>query len=126
MRVVLAVIVLFAFFYGMYVLTLEIGRTEGDSPAATSLQVPAGTEVVTSDVQCASGGCWSWLELEPPEGMSPASLAESLGATPDAQIRGWILNPRTTYVHAVPGDEVLGVSLSYWSENGHPPPPDWR
>lgn len=114
-----------ALFYGLFALALEIGRTEGDVPASSSLQLPVGTVVVSDDVTCASGGCWRWMVLEPADDDTPAQLAQALGATPDGEVGGWLFNPRTTFVHAVENGDLLGVSLSYWSDSGHALPRGW-
>lgn len=114
-----------ALFVDLYSLALEIGRTEGDVPASSSLELPDGTVVVPDDVTCASGGCWRWMVLDPADDETPAELAAALGATPDGAVGGSLLDPRTTFVHAVENQGLLGVTLSFWSENGHALPRGW-
>lgn len=99
-----------------WVVVLEIGRTEGDTPSASSLRLPEGASVVAEDRQCGSGGCWLVLEVRPPSGVTPDALATSLDLTPCGSIPGTLVDYRGISLHAEPGVATLEVTLSYWQE----------
>lgn len=115
--VVLAILVLV--FLGRFV-WLSMGATEGSVPPASSLPLPAGSEIVSEDTECASGGCWTTFEVRPPEGLSPEGLATELGATPQARAPGSLLEPLTVWLWAEPRGEVLLVRADYWSSEWVP------
>lgn len=61
---------------------LSLAVDEGSVPSNRAARaVPAGVEVVTSEEQCGSGGCWRDLTLRWP-GRSVADLRAKLGLPP--------------------------------------------
>lgn len=94
---------------------LSIGATEGNVPPTSAIRLPAGSEIVSEDKACASGGCWTSLEVRPPQGVTPDELAIELGATPQARIPGTFLNPLTVWLWAEPREGLLILKVDYWS-----------
>lgn len=90
--------------------------TEGDVPDASRIPLPAGSEVVSRDRECASGGCWITLTVRPPSGQTPTALAEAIGATPKLEVAGHILDPRSFSVWAKPGAETVLLRADYWAQ----------
>jgi hypothetical protein len=105
-----------AFLYGGHVALLFVGATEGDTPPASSIQLPPGTEIQSEMKDCSSGGCWALFTVRPPDGRSPDDLAVYLGLTPQASIPGTLLDPRTIWLRrgATQGDELV-IRADYWS-----------
>ncbi|SMH28278.1 hypothetical protein SAMN06295885_0126 [Rathayibacter oskolensis] len=95
---------------------LFVGATEGDVPPASSIGLPAGSEVVRESVECASGGCWSLLAVRPPEGMSPEELSSELGA----RLPGSFWDPRTISLSSDPQGRLLVVRADYWTRESAP------
>lgn len=85
-------------------------------PDFSRLALPLGAEVVTESQGCASGGCWIDLVVRPPDGQSPEDLANELGATPQLQLPGNLLDPRTVSVWAEPDADSLKLRADYWSQ----------
>lgn len=95
---------------------LTIWATEGDIPPASSLSLPAGSEILSDTHQCASGGCWSLFEVRPPDGSTQDQLAAQLGASPQACVLGSVLDPRTIRVYVEPkNDDLLLIRADYWT-----------
>lgn len=107
--------VVLAVFYGVRVAWLSVMAGEGDVPATSSVALPSGTTIVSEEKSCGSGGCWTELQVEPPDGQSADELAESLGATPQLQIAGNFFDPRTISVTAEPKGPMLLLRLDYFS-----------
>jgi hypothetical protein len=112
--VVVAAVVLGTLYLG-WALLLFAGSTEGDVPDVSRLALPVGSEVVSETRDCASGGCWIDVVVRPPDGQSPEDLAVELGAAPQLQLRGNIVDPRTVWVWAEPGVDELKLRADYWS-----------
>ncbi|MCP2636974.1 hypothetical protein K0817_010440 [Microbacterium sp. HD4P20] len=110
---VLAVLLLF---YAAHVGLLFMGATEGDTPAATSVGLPDEAQILSEEKSCSSGGCTLVLQVAPPHGQSPAELATAMGATPQLQISGNLLDPRTISVRAVPREDSLELRADYFSQ----------
>lgn len=117
--IVAALVVISLLLGGRYVL-LFIGATEGDIPSSSSLPLPVGTEIVSEQSDCASGGCWLELTVRPPRGTSPQELAEQMGADPQLEISGNLLDPRTIWVWAEPGNSLLTLRADYFSQRWVP------
>lgn len=117
--IVTALVVIALLLGGRYLL-LFIGATEGDVPSSTSLPLPVGTEIVSEQSGCGSGGCWLELTVRPPRGTSPQELAEQMGADPQLEIPGNLLDPRTTWVRAEPGSSLLTLQADYFSQRWVP------
>jgi hypothetical protein len=111
--IVLAVIVLLAV---MRLAILDVFATEGDVPAASSIPLPTGSDVVDESVECGSGGCWVLLSVRPPEGMTPDELSTELGATPQARIPGTFWDPRTISLMSESKGQLLILQADYWSQ----------
>lgn len=99
---------------------LSAFATEGDVPPTASVSLPAGSEVVAEEKECASGGCWVVLSVRPPDGMSPHDLATSLGTTPQARQRGTLWDPRTVNLSSEVDGEFLVVRADYWTRQANP------
>lgn len=115
--VLVAVIVIgvLALIYAGRVLWLTMMATEGDVPPASALALSEGAEVIGESSDCASGGCWALITVQPAEGQATAELAEEMGATPQLTIPGSFLDPRTIWVSARPIGSVLTLTADYWS-----------
>jgi hypothetical protein len=102
--------------YGGHVALLFVGATEGDIPSASSIGLPAGTDIQAETKECSSGGCWALFTVRPPEELSPDDLAVHLGVTPKASIPGNLLDPRTIWLSRGPtqGDQLV-IRADYWS-----------
>ncbi|MCW2164816.1 hypothetical protein B0I12_001951 [Microbacterium hydrothermale] len=116
LRAVLVVAAVVAVLYGLYVGYLFMMADEGDRPPASTVTLPQGARVISQDVSCGSGGCATQLVVEPPAGITPARLAEIIGATPQLRVAGNLLDPRTVSVMAWPKETTLGLSLDYSSQ----------
>ena len=58
--------------------------SEGAVPPQSRIpDLPAGTEIVGSTTECASGGCWREVTLAPAPHSSPQALADRLGLEAD-------------------------------------------
>lgn len=101
--------------YAGRVAWLFMGATEGDVPSASSLPLPAGSQIVDVTTECASGGCWSLIDVRPPEGTTPGDLARELGIDPQAKISGNLLDPRTIWLRAEQAGDLLSIHADYWS-----------
>lgn len=117
--VVLAILVL-ALLYAGRVACLFMGATEGDVPPASAVPLPAGTEILSESCECASGGCWLTIEVRPPSGRTAEDLAERIGATPQLEVPGDMIDPRTTWVWAQPRGGVLTLRADYFSQEWVP------
>lgn len=96
-------------------LVLFVGVSGGDVPSVSALDLPPGTEIVDEQKSCASGGCWVDLTVRPPEGTTAPQLAEQIGATPQAEIHGTLLDPRTIWMWGEPRAEVLELRVDFFS-----------
>lgn len=106
--------------YLTWVFLLSIGTTEGDVPDRSRIDLPAGAEVIGEDRGCASGGCWLTLTVRPPAGQSALELAEEIGATPQLELPGTVLDPRTVRVWAEPSGGTLSLRADFWSQKHVP------
>ncbi|GAB2528459.1 hypothetical protein GCM10027267_27820 [Paramicrobacterium agarici] len=96
------------------------GATEGDVPSASSIPLPARSQIVDVSTDCASGGCWSLIDVRPPEGMTPADLARELGIDPQGKISGNLLDPRTIWLRGEQKGGILSIKADYWSSEWTP------
>lgn len=119
-RIVILVVVVLALFYAARAAWLFAGATEGDVPAVSAVPLPAGTEILSESRDCASGGCWVMIEVRPPSGQSPKDLAADMGATPQLEVTGNVIDPRTIWVWAEPGNSVLTLQADYFSQKWAP------
>lgn len=117
--VLIPVLLVVVFLGGRY-LWLTMMATEGDVPAASAIPLPADAEILSEERGCASGGCWIEIEVLPAPGSSPQELAEEIGATPQLEIPGNLLDPRTIWVWAEPGSSVLTLRADYFSQEWVP------
>lgn len=115
--VVVAVVLVVLFVAGRAVL-LTIGVTEGDVPAAADLPLPTGSAVVGHEEECASGGCWTVLLVEPPTGTSPEELAATVSAS--GPVRGTLWDPRSVWVDARVEGRFVRVQATYRSDPALP------
>lgn len=119
-RAVALVVVVLALLYAVRVAWLFMNATEGDVPAPSALPLPAGTEILSESRDCASGGCWIAIDVRPPSGQTPEGLAEDMGATPQLEVPGNVLDPRTIWVWAEPRGSVLTLRADYFSQEWVP------
>lgn len=106
--------------YACRVSWLFMGATEGDVPSASSLPLPAGSQIIDVTTECASGGCWSLIDVRPPEGTTPDGLAGELGIDPQGKISGNLLDPRTIWLRAEQKGDLLSIHADYWSSEWVP------
>ncbi|PZE99965.1 hypothetical protein DEJ01_13600 [Curtobacterium sp. MCLR17_040] len=102
-------------FIGLRAALLFAGATEGDVPTSSSIPLPAGSRVVHEDEECASGGCWSVVSVQPPTGVSPSELSTTLGTEPFARLPGTLWDPRVVNLTSEVQGELLVVRADYWS-----------
>ncbi|WP_181422750.1 hypothetical protein [Curtobacterium sp. MCLR17_043] len=107
-------------FIGLRTALLFMGATEGDVPATASIPLPAGSKVVDEDEQCASGGCWSLVSVQPPSGMSPTELSTTLGTEPFARLPGTLWDPRVVNLTSEVQGDLLVIQADYWSREPSP------
>jgi hypothetical protein len=107
-------------FIGLRTALLFMGATEGDVPATASIPLPAGSRVVDEDEQCASGGCWSLVSVQPPSGMSPTELSTTLGTEPFARLPGGLWDPRVVNLTSEVQGDLLVIQADYWSREPSP------
>ncbi|WKK70324.1 hypothetical protein Q0F99_10485 [Rathayibacter oskolensis] len=100
----------------VYYAGLAAFATEGDVPAASAIDLPEGSELVSDTVECASGGCWRLLSVRPPDAMTPEQLSSELGTVPQARIAGTLWDPRTITVSSTVEGPFLMVRADYWSQ----------
>lgn len=58
--------------------------------------------------------------MRPVPGSSPQELAEEIGATPQLEIPGNLVDPRTIWVRAEPGGRFLTLQADYFSQTWVP------
>jgi hypothetical protein len=107
-------------FIGLRTALLFMGATEGDVPATASIPLPAGSRVVHEDKECASGGCWSVVSVQPPSGMSPTELSTTLGTEPFARLPGTLWDPRVVNLTSEVQGDLLVIQADYWSREPSP------
>ena len=107
-------------FIGLRAALLFMGATEGDVPATASIPLPTGSRVVDEDEQCASGGCWSLVSVQPPSGMSPTELSTTLGTEPFARLPGSLWDPRVINLTSEVQGDLLVIQADYWSREPSP------
>lgn len=115
-----ALLALLPLLYAGRVAWLSVMATEGDVPPASAVPLPEGAEIIGESVGCGSGGCSVTFTVQPPDGQSPESLAEQMGATPQITVPGDFWDPRTVWVSARPAGGVLRLVVDYWSEEWVP------
>jgi hypothetical protein len=94
---------------------LCIGSTEGDTPAASSLTLPDGATVFSTDKECGSGGCWSIFRVRPGPDITADEFARHLTTTFEGRIPGTFTDPRTVnFMTATEGPFVV-ITASYWA-----------
>jgi hypothetical protein len=113
--VAIAVILVLALLYAGRVFWLNVMATEGDVPPASVLPLPTGAQIIDENTGCGSGGCATTFTVLPPEGQSPAALAEAMNAATQLEIPGTFFDPRTVTVSVRPDGNVLQVVADYWS-----------
>ncbi len=115
---VIVAAVLLVLFYGVRVGWLFVMADEGDTPALSSIPIPAGAEVIGQDKGCGSGGCTMTFIVRPPAGQTPEELAAQIGAAPYLAVPGNVWDPRTVGVYARASAGTLKLvteySLSEW------------
>lgn len=112
-------------FWLMHVAVSHLFVTEGSAPPASfGPAIPEGATLLTSEKNCASGGCWMELNIDPPEGQSARQLAEDMGIESERCTLSPTLNLLSVCVASELGpasdwtNSRLLVSLRYWSPIG--------
>lgn len=102
--------------YGLWAGYLAAFASEGAVPPQSRIpDLPAGTEIVGSTTECASGGCWREVTLAPAPHSSPQALADRLGLESTEQRYPWrVHDPHSVQVWADTDGDRLVVSLRYW------------
>ena len=109
----LGVLAVLAVWYGLRVGWLTMWAEEGDVPPTAAVSLPSGATIVSEDRACGSGGCWTVLLVEPPDGQSAEALAAMIGATPYLHIGGNFWDPRPITVGAEPDGQMLELTIGY-------------
>lgn len=116
-RIVLVVTVVIAAVVLSYlgrVAVLFLGAHEGDVPSASLIpEPPTGVQVVSEGKECASGGCWWQVVLQPAQGQSPANLAAEMGVATERRLSGDFLDPRPVNLWSSATATELRVYVSY-------------
>lgn len=100
---------------------LCMGSTEGDTPSASSLRLPVGATVLTTDEECGSGGCWSILTMRPSSDSTADEFARQLTATFEGRIPGTFTDPRTVNFKTATQGRDLMITASYWATYDNAP-----
>ncbi len=96
--------------------------SEGSLPPGwRNPDLPAGADVVTETTECASGGCWREVAVDPAGDDTPAELAAAMGLTPDDRYgfvthdrQGWrFLDPAPVGIHSEERGGALVVVVQY-------------
>lgn len=96
--------------YGGRIAWLRLGASEGDVPPASSLSLLPGSEVISEEITCGSGGCTAIYEVRPPEGKSVEELGEKFTET---NTTGTFLDSRFVWYSAEPRGHVLVITTGY-------------
>lgn len=119
-RVAVFLAVAVAVIWAGRLLWLTMLASEGDVPPTSAIPLPTGSEILSEERACASGGCWVEIEVRPPSGKSPQELADDIGATPQLELPGNLIDPRTIWVWADPGGHYLTLRADYFSQEWVP------
>lgn len=101
--------------YGGRLLVLYALTSEADRPAASSIPLPTGSEIITTDSTCGSGGCSIILDVRPPEGSNPHELTTWLQATTGGHLPGNLLDPRTINLTTTEHEHSVEVNARFAS-----------
>ncbi|UOQ87800.1 hypothetical protein MUN74_10845 [Agromyces endophyticus] len=123
--VVAAVAVVIVGTWLLYVAVSHLFVTEGSVPPASfGTELPAGATVRSSEKDCASGGCWLVVNIDPPEGRSARQLAADMGIeeerctlSPTLNLLSVCVTPMFGPAQDSPNAPLL-VHLRYWSPVG--------
>jgi len=94
---------------------LCMGSTEGDTPAASSLTLPDGAAVLTTDKECGSGGCWSIVTVRPGSDTTADEFARHLTNTFEGRMTGTFTDPRTVNFMTTTEGPFVVITASYWA-----------
>lgn len=98
---------------------LCMGSTEGDTPAASSLALPDGATVLSTDQECGSGGCWSIFTVRPGSDTTADEFDRYLTTAFEGRIPGTFTDPRTViFVTSTQGLLVV-ITASYRATYNH-------
>lgn len=104
--------------YGLRVGYLAAFATEGALPPMSRIpDLPAGAEIVGSTSECASGGCWREVRIDPAALDTPSDLAEDLGLSSSERRLPWTFrDPHSVWIWAESEGSHLVVSMRYWGQ----------
>lgn len=109
-----AVVAVVACVYAVWMGYLAVFASEGNVPPRWRLpETPPGATVAWTGTQCASGGCWREVLVQPPAGQSVSSLADEMGLDGTRHLPWHPLDPHPVEVGATPSDDALLVTISY-------------
>ena len=113
-RIAVAVAVIGLGYFAWFGL-LCMGSTEGDTPAASSLTLPDGATVLTTDKECGSGGCWSIFTVRPGPDITADEFARHLTNSFEGRLPGTFTDPRTVNFMTATGGSFVVITASYWA-----------
>lgn len=94
---------------------LAVFASEGAIPPSWRLpDLQSGAQVVSEDAsQCASGGCWKEIRVQPAPGQSPSDLAADMDLREPQRLPWHPLDPHSVAIESRPDEDVLVVHLQY-------------
>lgn len=108
-----------------YVVMSHLLVDEGPVPSRSfDPEIPVGATLLSSEINCASGGCWRELHIDPPEGLSAQELAQEMGIEskrctllPSLDVLSVCITSEVGH-QSNPADAPLQVYIRYWSPIG--------
>ncbi|MFF0255832.1 hypothetical protein ACFYPW_25395 [Micromonospora zamorensis] len=95
-------------------LSLRVFGTEGALPPDSRIpKVPSGASIIDEGMECASGGCWRLISVQPAAGQTPEDLADEMGLTEGQSLSPTLFDPGFVYVGARAKEGKLIIHLGY-------------
>ncbi|MCG5473132.1 hypothetical protein LADH09A_001020 [Micromonospora sp. LAH09] len=95
-------------------LRLQVFGTEGALPPDSRIPtVPPGASIVDEGMECASGGCWRRITVQPAAGQTPEDLAHDMGLTEEQSLSPTLFDPGSVYVGARAKEGKLIINVGY-------------
>lgn len=100
--------------YGLWAAYLAVFDGEGALPPRSRIpEVPAGARVVSDTKECASGGCWWELLVQPAPGQSPQDLAATMGVVGEVRKSWRVLDPHSVTVGSHLHADAVRIYVRY-------------
>ena len=100
--------------YGIWAAYLAFTASEGALPPRFRLpDVPSGARVLQDTSQCASGGCWRQLVLQPAGDESPGDLADQMGLLREVRYSWRLFDPHSVTIGSRAEGGQLSVYVQY-------------